>query len=273
MRRHPRSKQSPVGAFRIHNGTLVEGRDQLPVRSAQFLQIRRASIRASKEGENIMPQQRVRYFDANGVEVSEQTATRHGVLQSGYALRVPTTLRDHAPRFSDARSFWDQHRDTLCVVDSRRIGGTEGNKPGYRVLDHDFGRAEREAAYRDFEAYLNDSWRQPVRDAFGSIPYTGAAEGGQCTVDGRPGRLVKEGNALVCRPISAEKPRRDPEEDDDDDEDDDDMPQGELEQMTRATSDRRVLDVDTISANHQQRMQQLYDAHARELSEAWKGNK
>ena len=39
------------------------------------------------------------------------------------------------------------------------------------------------------------------------------------------------------------------------------------------TSDRRVLDVNAVSANHQQRMQQLYDAHARELSEAWKVNK
>jgi hypothetical protein len=31
MRRHQHSKQSPCGAFRIDDGTIVDGRDQLPV--------------------------------------------------------------------------------------------------------------------------------------------------------------------------------------------------------------------------------------------------
>ena len=40
----------------------------------------------------------------NGVEVSEQIVTRNGILQSGYALRVPLMLRDL--HFSDgARCF------------------------------------------------------------------------------------------------------------------------------------------------------------------------
>jgi hypothetical protein len=29
MRQHPHSKQSPVGAFRVHDGTIVAGRDHL----------------------------------------------------------------------------------------------------------------------------------------------------------------------------------------------------------------------------------------------------
>ena len=51
------------------------------------------------------------------------------------------------------------------------------------------------------------------------------------------------------------KPRRDPEED----EDDDDMPLGELEQMTTATSYRRMFDVDAMSANHQRNMARIYE--------------
>ena len=47
-------------------------------------------------------------------------------------MRVPAHLRDHAPRFRDGRQFWDRHRDGLLVVDARRVGGTEGNKPGFQ---------------------------------------------------------------------------------------------------------------------------------------------
>jgi hypothetical protein len=164
--------------------------------------------------------------------------------------------------------FWDQHRAELLIVDPRRVGGESGPRPGFRVSDSPINRQETADAYAAYRRDLESAWRQPVRDAFGSYPYTAAAEGNQCTVDGRPGRLVKEGNALVCRPISADaaKPRRDPEEDDDD-EDDDDMPQGELEQMTSAT-DRRS--VDQMSHDHQQRMSKIYAEHSLWLANQYK---
>jgi hypothetical protein len=228
----------------------------------------------------------IQYFDRSGRPLSKREACEADgkTLRDGVSMRIPAHLADHAPRFSDGRSFWDAHRDSLLVVDAQRVGGASGCRPGFRVFDSDVGRAEREAAYAEADAYRRDAWRNPPRDAFGAYPYTAAAEGSACTVDGRPGRLVREGGVLVCHPISADARTIDEKDCPDcngsgeiDGEacercggtgelDDDDN--GET-----ATSDRRVLDVNTISANHQRNMARLYDAHARELSEAWKGSK
>jgi hypothetical protein len=81
------------------------------------------------------------------------------------ATFVPPQLRDSAPRqqFADARQFWDANRDGLLVVDAARLGGTAGNRPGFRVLDNDLGRAQRQAALADAERFLNDAHRRVYR--------------------------------------------------------------------------------------------------------------
>ena len=77
------------------------------------------------------------YFDRRtGRELSATEALRDGVLRDGVSLRVHMNARD------SARAFWDAHRDSLLVTDARAIGGTEGNKPGFRVFDSDVGRAD-----------------------------------------------------------------------------------------------------------------------------------
>ena len=100
------------------------------------------------------------YFDRRtGRELSATEALRDGVLRDGVSLRVHMNARD------SARAFWDAHRDSLLVIDARAIGGTEGNKPGFRVFDSDVGRADREAAYREHEEFLRDAWKsKPRRD-------------------------------------------------------------------------------------------------------------
>ena len=204
-----------------------------------------------------------RVRDRREVPASEALDAR-GILRHGYGQRVP--FRDGAPRFTDARAFWDANRDALVVTDARAIGGVAGCKPGFRVADSPINRQEIVDAYADYDRDRQSAWRSPSRDEFGRIPYAGARAGDQCTVDGHPGRLVKEGNSLVCRPLAADAaPPRDPEEDDDEDEDDEDDNGKET-----ATADRRTVSVDAMSAAHQKNMQRLYDAHARELSEAWR---
>jgi hypothetical protein len=207
--------------------------------------------------------QRARYFDATGRECSPTEALRAGVLRDGFSLR--TSLRDSS---HGARSFWDAHRDELLVVDARRIGGSEGNKPGYRVFDDDRGRQDIADARAAYIFDLENAWRTPPRDAaFGSLdakgkedplPVTGRSRCPECD-----GRGVVHGK--YCQGCGG-----DGWVDDDDDEADDDMPQGELEQMTSAT-DRRTID--QMSRDHSVAMQRIYDARNREISEAWREGK
>ena len=131
----------------------------------------------------------------------------------------------------------------------------------------------------------------PRDAAFGSYPYgaypLSAGEGAQCTINGAPGPLVKEGGALVCRPLGTDARTLDAGDCPDcdgtgEDDDGDDCPtcqgSGELDddnngngkRLPQGEDDRRTVSVDAMSANHQREMARLYDAHARELGEAWR---
>jgi hypothetical protein len=203
-------------------------------------------------------------------------------------MRVPHHFADHAPRF-DGRSFWDANRDSLVVVDPRRVGGTQGNAPGFRVSDCPINRQAIIDAYADYRRDIESAWRNPPRDAFGSIPYTSAVEASACTINGAPGVLVKEDGVLVCRPVEElstvssfrvgtdartderECPdcNRSGEIDGEDCERCDGS--GELDDDDTASDRRTVGDVDAMSAAHQARMQRdFYDTYAREISEAWR---
>ena len=70
------------------------------------------------------------------------------------------------------------------------------HRPGYRTLTW-INDDEVVAAYRQYCADQDNAWRRPA----GAYPLSAGA-GNACTIDGRPGRLVKEGDWLVCKPVS-----------------------------------------------------------------------
>ena len=235
---------------------------------------------------------RIQYFDRSGRELSrrEALAADGRTMRDGVSMRVPFRDAAHRGTVGDARSFWDANRDSLLVVDARRIGGVEGNRPGYRVFDDDRGRQAIADARAEYIFDLENSWRNPPpRDALGSIPYTSAVEGSACTINGAAGRLVKVDGVLICRPIKElstvssfrvgtdartderECPdcNRSGEIDGEDCERCDGS--GELDDDDTASDRRTVGDVDAMSAAHQARMQRdFYDTYAREISEAWR---
>jgi hypothetical protein len=104
------------------------------------------------------------FFDRSGRRISEAAAhDERGIMKDGVRMRVQ--FRDamnarygRSQRFT-ARSFWDAERDSLLVTDARALGGTEGNKPGFRILGNDFGRAAKISALREAERFLNDAWK------------------------------------------------------------------------------------------------------------------
>ena len=213
---------------------------------------------------------RHRYFDRTGRELSRAEALKDGnVLRDGVSLRVSMHGRDSAPRGADGRSFWDARRDSLVVVDPRRVGAESGSRPGFRVSDSPINRQAIIDAYADYRRDIELAWRNPPPDAaFGSYPLS-AGEGSPCTINGAAGILTRAGDALVCKPVGARadaaKPPRDPEEEDDDDENGDDEDDGET------TADARS--VDQIAHDHSVAMERVYAARNREISDAWREGK
>jgi hypothetical protein len=237
---------------------------------------------------------RIQYFDRSGRELSrrEALAADGRTMRDGVSMRVPFRDAAHRGTVGDARSFWDANRDSLLVVDARRIGGVEGNRPGYRVFDDDRGRQAIADARAEYIFDLENSWRNPPpRDALGSIPYTSAVEGSACTINGAAGRLVKVDGVLICRPIkelstvssfrvgtdarTVSCPDCDGGVDDDGDDCETCGGSGRVANGDNGETDRRTVgDVDAMSAAHQARMQRdFYDTYAREISEAWREGK
>jgi hypothetical protein len=107
------------------------------------------------------------YFDSAGRSLTaHQARDQNGIIRDGVTVRVRMTMRDSADRFTDGRSFWDAHRSSLLVTDARALGGTEGNKQGFRILDSAVNRQEVNDAYRAYEDDLTNAWK--VKPATGS---------------------------------------------------------------------------------------------------------
>jgi hypothetical protein len=227
-----------------------------------------------------MPCQRATYFDRNGRELSEDEALDHnGIIRDGVTARTSLMMRDGINPALTAlqRSVASRHQLSDQEVASCR--------PGFRYpRSGSRAAADRQALVRLYDALdaeLSQAYRTPP--SFGSDPrITGAGshgaigqrEGDVCTVRGpefaasfgQPGHLRMHHGKLVCVPDNVRdishsrsdaKARRrsridDPDEDEDDDDDGD---------------DRTVAQA---SADHQARMQLIYDELDSELREKWR---
>jgi hypothetical protein len=126
-----------------------------------------------------------------------------GTLRPGKRARVPMMLRDSAAYFN---------RSGVKITDGS--GSTVGlHKPGHRSRRRPVNDA-LDTAYEDYEKSITEAWRTPVADRavrtppeeYGNYPYSAGAEGAACTINGAPGRLVRRGDVLVCRPIKQAGP-------------------------------------------------------------------
>jgi hypothetical protein len=101
------------------------------------------------------------------------------ILKDGERLRVPLTMMDGLSPMQRAIA-----RDSVQVTDGDGQRGIALNRPGFRMLAGDARRSRtvkrdprgriistaeteeeedaRDAAYREHEEYLNDSWKHPV---------------------------------------------------------------------------------------------------------------
>ena len=243
------------------------------------------------------------YFRRDGQPLPrEQALDRNGIIRDGVVARTRMTMRDSANRFTDGRSFWDANRASLLVTDAAALGGTKGNQPGFRVADAPINAQDRAAAYRAYEDDLTNAWKGNVGSSRGTpppgaYPYSAAAEGTACTINGRPGRLTKAGEGLVCEPTTKDARTSDQgtmtcpdcggngiqaghacprcggtgEVDTDNDEE-------EYEDRRQVDSGKGItagsgghMTLDQMRASHQQNMDRIYADHERELREAWRG--
>jgi hypothetical protein len=188
------------------------------------------------------------YFSRDGRPLSAAEALdRNGAIRDGVIARVRMT--DSArQRFTDARSYWDANKDALRVTDMWALGGGEGCRPGFRVLDAPLNqqamRDARAAYVRDLEsAYLNPT-------GFGERGVIGQQAGDQCTINGAPGHLRMVNGALQCVA------------DDDDDDDEDNA---------RTASDG--LTADALQVRREQIVRPIYDSYVAEIANTWKVGK
>jgi hypothetical protein len=163
--------------------------------------------------------------------MNDDAFDENGLLKDGHKYIAPMRAMDH--RIDDA--------GPMRIVDGFGRGGLALNRPGFRKLNDECGDYHREKAYRAYDQQLCDAYKQDAPPA-GSYPYTAAAEGSACTVDGRPGTLVKQGNWLVCKPD---------------------------EEGERTASDRRS--VKQMTQDHQDRMESIYHQLDLELQGKWRG--
>lgn len=255
------------------------------------------------------------YFDRRGRSLTAQEARDHnGIIRDGVTVRVRMQMRDSASQFTDARQFWDRNKATLVVTDAAALGGTKGNQPGFRILDSAVNAQDRADAYQQYNDDLTNAWRTPPPPTGagasgprgvvssdpppGAYPYSAAAEGAACTVNGRPGHLVRQGNALVCTPTTTDARTSDgsvtcPDCDGDGelddgeecprcegsgeiDTDDDEYEDGQKPRRRGFPDDGsrdRALSLDQMRASHASNMDKIYQQITHELENAWKEGK
>jgi hypothetical protein len=198
----------------------------------------------------------------------QQTATiddafdENGMLRDGAVYRVRMSMRD-AMKMRDRPTF-----DAAL------------HRPGFRTGDAKLYDAKR-AAYDEYQDWITNRWKDGDQDnpptGFGSnwpttssrgeapagaYPYTPAAEGKSCTINGFPGHLRRKGDWLVCVPdrTNFNGAGSDKKHDPDEDEDDDD---------NEKESDPELAQSDGAK----KRKAAAYSRYDAELRDAWRTNK
>jgi hypothetical protein len=164
-----------------------------------------------------------------------------GMLKDGHVARVRMSMRDAM-----------MMRDRPRVTDA--FGNRPGHKPGFIVSNDARQRDARAQAYADYERDLARAYKdQPPAGAY---RYSAAAEGGACTIDGRPVQLVKQGDWLVSKPTTSFNGSNG-----------DCNPDPDLDPELAQSGRRTVAD---IQKAHSMNMARLYAQRDVELSQQWR---
>ena len=143
-----------------------------------------------------MPQH---YCDRAGNAVTaDQALDAAGNLRNGFGMRIPLQMCD-----SMQRSVAEDGRRGLRFEPDQRMQAAQN------VVDQLEGRDEMlRRMYRDGRAEADKARAEMIRDMAsgreagppGAYPYSAAAEGTKCTINGEDGTLVMQGDWLVCKP-------------------------------------------------------------------------
>ena len=166
---------------------------------------------------------------AGNAVTADQALDAAGNLRNGFGMRVPLQIfrwqAPHQTQYRDPQGRKQAPRTRkggetpppqqvcaasptagACFGRSAHAGGADGG----RSLE---GRDEMlRQRYCDGRAEVDKARSEMIghgirRDAGppGAYPYSAAAEGGGCTINGEDGTLVKQGNYLVCKPRRQER--------------------------------------------------------------------
>jgi hypothetical protein len=154
---------------------------------------------------------RYQVYDARGRPVDDDVGfDANGAIRDGYGMRVPLFMMDSTQKAiaADARrkkvtqydpygrvksTYEEEEADSMMTDAELAL-----HRPGYRTSTAVNDDAAVKA-YRQYVADQANAWKKRDAQPPGSYPLS-AGEGSACTVDGRPGTLVREGDWLVCRP-------------------------------------------------------------------------
>jgi hypothetical protein len=105
------------------------------------------------------------------------------VLADGETMRIPMSMVDSS------------------AGRSRVLDGAM-HRPGFRVTNDAAMLDAKRQAYTDYENWLGNAWCDTANPptGFGERGSIGAREGDECTLDGAPGHLHRDGGRLVCVP-------------------------------------------------------------------------
>jgi hypothetical protein len=172
---------------------------------------------------------------------SDDDAFEGGVLKNGRSYKVPM-------RFADSVSGSSRNHFAR-IHDGNGNSGAALQRPGFRVVD-ELARDEAKVAYQQYEASIQNEWRNKRPTNFGS-PIIGSKE--NMRNQDKPESYLSNPDADVDERVKAFDRQRDV--------------------TSECGRHRQSSDVATFIRDHQERMAALYAERERELQEEWRCGK